>query len=73
VAPAIVIGAAAGLVVAGSLIEVLRSLVPGVAPFDPVAYGGAAAIVIGIAAAGTWLPARRALGIAPTLVLAGDE
>ena len=62
-------GALAGLTVAASLVQVLRWLVPGVAQFDPVAYGGAAFVVVLIAVAGAWLPARRALAIAPTLVL----
>jgi ABC-type antimicrobial peptide transport system permease subunit len=73
VVPAIVLGAVAGLAVAGSLVQVLRWLVPGVAPFDPLAYGGAASVLVLIATAGAWFPARRALGIAPTLVMAADE
>ena len=67
--PAVGIGAAAGLAIAASLVQVLRWLVPDVAQFDPLAYGGAGLVVILIAIAGAWLPARRALAIAPTLVL----
>jgi ABC-type antimicrobial peptide transport system permease subunit len=73
VVPAIVLGAVAGLAAAGSLVQVLRWLVPGVAPFDSLAYGGAASVLVLIATAGAWFPARRALGIAPTLVMAADE
>lgn len=67
--PAVVIGAAAGLLIAASLGQVLRALVPGVAPFDPLAYGAAALVVVLIAIAGAWLPARRALAIPPTVAL----
>lgn len=73
VLPGIGIGAALGLVAAASMVQVLRWLVPGVDPFDPIPYGAAAGVVIVIALSGAWFPARRALGIAPTLVLAGDE
>ena len=66
--PAITLGAVAGLAIAASLVQVLRWLVPGVAQFDPLAYGGAALVAVLIAVVGAWLPARRALGIAPTLV-----
>jgi predicted permease len=67
--PAVVIGAAAGLAIAASLGQVLRALVPGVAPFDPLAYGAAALVVLLIAILGAWLPARRALAIPPTVAL----
>jgi predicted permease len=67
--PAVAIGAIAGLAIAASLVQVLRWLVPDVAQFDPLAYGGATLVIIFIAIAGAWIPARRALAIAPTLVL----
>jgi ABC-type antimicrobial peptide transport system permease subunit len=60
---------AAGLVVAGALSFILRSELYGVNHFDPLSYLGAAAILTGIGALATLLPARRALKLDPVIAL----
>jgi putative ABC transport system permease protein len=71
--PALAAGAVAGAAASYSLSSVLRSLVPGVSPVHPAAYGMAIAGVVAIAVAGAWWPVRRALGIDPALVLTAPE
>jgi predicted permease len=65
----VVLGLAAGVVAALALSRVLGSLLFGVSPFSPLLYAAAAAGLLLVAAAACWLPARRAVRIAPSLAL----
>ncbi len=65
----VVLGLAAGVVAALALSRVLGSLLFGVSPFSPLLYAAAAGGLLLVAAAACWLPARRAVRIAPSLAL----
>jgi putative ABC transport system permease protein len=58
-------GLALGLAGAWALRRVLESLLYGVAPDDPAAFAGAAAVLVVIALVATLLPARQALRVDP--------
>ncbi len=63
------LGVAAGLVCAAALTRVLGSVLFGVSPTDPLTLGGAAVVLIATAAAASWMPARRAAGLEPSIAL----
>jgi putative ABC transport system permease protein len=69
----VVCGAAAGVMVAGAAIRPLTGILPdGVNPWDPLAFGGVAALLICTGVAAAWLPARRAARVDPAIVLRQD-
>jgi len=77
-ARAIVLATAARLAVAGALVgaglavaigRLLRGLLVGVTPADPVSFAGAAAGFFVVLLAAAWLPARRAATTAPATAL----
>jgi ABC-type lipoprotein release transport system permease subunit len=43
----------------------LRSLLFGVDPLDPITLGAAATFLVLIAVAASWMPARRAMAVPP--------
>ncbi len=65
-------GGAAGTVIAVVLAFAGRALLVGVHPLDPVAFLGAAGLVFAAAIAATFVPARRASRISPTVALRYD-
>jgi len=66
------IGVAAGVVLFGFSARLVRTLLFGVAPWDPVAIGGAAAVLMAIALLASWGPARRAARVNPVDALRAD-
>ena len=66
------IGVAAGLVGSAAAAGVLRSLLFGVRPTDPVALAGAALVLFATAAAAAYLPARRAARVDPAATLRAE-
>jgi putative ABC transport system permease protein len=62
-------GAAAGLAVAIGVGRLLRSLLVGVGPLDPLTLVLAALLLVGAAGLAAWLPARRAALVDPAAVL----
>jgi ABC-type antimicrobial peptide transport system permease subunit len=64
-------GAVVGLLGAAAASRLVRSLLFGVAPLDPLTYALAAAILLIAAAGTTWLPARRASRVHPAEALRG--
>ncbi len=66
------LGTALGLAAALVTTRLLSSQLYGVAPGDPVTLGAAALLLMGVALAAAWLPARRAARIEPMRVLRGE-
>jgi putative ABC transport system permease protein len=62
-------GLAAGLLGALALTRLLRSQLFGLEPTDPATFAGVSALLVGVALLASWVPARRAAGVAPTVAL----
>lgn len=58
-----------GLGLTALLARTLGGVLAGVSPFDPVAFGGAVLFLVLVAALASYLPARRAAGVAPLTAL----
>jgi predicted permease len=65
-------GIFAGLAVAAVLTRVMSSMLIGVKLTDPLTYGVMAIVFFAIAAIASWLPARRAAALDPTVALRGE-
>jgi putative ABC transport system permease protein len=66
------IGVALGLGGAALLTRLMSSLLVGIAPRDPVAFGAAAAILLAVAALACYVPARRAVRVNPITALRSE-
>lgn len=64
----VLVGAAGAL----ALSRWLTALLFGVTPSDPMTFGAVSVLLLGVAAAAAWLPARRAARSDPILVLRSD-
>lgn len=65
----VTIGVALGVAVGAAVSRVLRSLLFGLSPLDPVAYVGVSLCLIVVALMATYLPARRAAAVDPMVAL----
>jgi len=63
------IGIVVGLAVAGAVMRLIASVLFEVHPGDPLTYMAVAGILIAVALAATWLPARRATAVDPVVAL----
>ena len=63
------LGIGIGALLAFPLAGLVRGLLYGVAPFDPLTYAGLSLVLLAVAALAAYLPARRALRIDPATVL----
>lgn len=68
-ARALGVGLAVGLLLAAAASRVLENALFGLSPLDPLTYAGVVAILIAAGLAATYLPARRALSVDPTVAL----
>lgn len=59
-------GSVVGLGIFALVARYLRALLFGVSTTDPLTLGGAALMLLTIAAAAAWVPARRAARVDPT-------
>ena len=66
---AVTIGAGVGVAGAIAASQVLRSSLYGLSPLDPIAYGGVVLLLTAAATVASYLPARRAVRVDPTLAL----
>jgi putative ABC transport system permease protein len=62
-------GVVIGLVASLALTRLITSLLVGVAPTDPLTYGGIALLFMAVAAFASWIPAHRAAGLDPARAL----
>jgi putative ABC transport system permease protein len=69
---AAVIGAVLGIVGAVGLGRAIASLLYQVPPTDPAVFGGVVVILLSVAAAAAYLPARRASQVAPMIALRSE-
>ena len=65
-------GTVAGLLGAWAATRVLVGLVGGVKPTDPVTFSAVSVLLIAVAAAATYIPARRAARVDPIIALRSD-
>jgi ABC-type antimicrobial peptide transport system permease subunit len=65
-------GVALGLPIAFSASPAIASMLYGLAPRDSVTMAAAAILLIAVALAAGWLPARRAVAVDPTIALRGE-
>jgi predicted permease len=63
------IGIAAGVVAAMGLTRLVKSMLYGVTPNDPVTLTGGVALLVAVALVATWIPARRAAAVQPMQAL----
>jgi ABC-type antimicrobial peptide transport system permease subunit len=66
------LGIALGLVGARGVTRLFKSLLVGVSATDTVSFAGTTALLVLVAAAATYLPARRAAGIDPLQALRNE-
>lgn len=65
-------GILVGLAAAVTVTRLLRGMLYGVPPTDPIALAGAATLLLLAALAASWLPARRAAGVDPMEALRSE-
>jgi predicted permease len=66
------VGLVVGTVAAAAGSRFIASLLFGVSPFDPFTYGGVAVVLGLVALVATWLPARQASRVDPSVALRAD-
>jgi len=66
------IGIALGSVAALGLTGLLRTLLHGVSPLDPVTFAAVGGLLLLVALLASWLPARRAARVDPTVALGSE-
>jgi putative ABC transport system permease protein len=65
-------GIGIGMVLAAGLAQLLKGLLVGVSPFDPVTYGSVTALLVAICLLASFVPARRATTVNPLTALRAD-
>jgi predicted permease len=63
------VGIGAGLAAALLLARVVKSMLYGIAPDDPMTMAGGVALLLAAALVASWVPARRAAGVEPMVAL----
>jgi ABC-type antimicrobial peptide transport system permease subunit len=60
-----VTGIVVGVVAALALTRLVKSMLYGIQPYDPATIAGGVLILLAVALAASWIPARRAAGVEP--------
>ena len=68
----IAVGLAVGLAGAAATVRAMSAFLFGVEPFDPVTFGGSAALLAVVAAVAAWVPAWRATQVDPAEAFRND-
>jgi putative ABC transport system permease protein len=68
----VAVGCIFGMVIAGAGAQLIRAMLYGVSPFDPVSFLATAAVLTLVAALASLIPARAALGVDPGVTLRHD-
>ena len=63
------LGVVTGLLGAAGVSRVLSSQLYGVSPLDPISFGLAALVLVGVALLANYIPARRAAKVDPVIAL----
>jgi predicted permease len=66
------IGIGVGIVLAGGVAHMLKGLLLGISPFDPITYGVVAGLLVTICLIASFVPARRATTVDPLTALRAD-
>jgi putative ABC transport system permease protein len=66
------VGVALGLVVATGLMQLMKSLLFGISPFDPLTYAAVPVVLVAAATLASYLPARRASSVDPVEALRAE-
>jgi len=66
------VGIGIGIVLAAGLAQLLKGLLLGVSPFDPMTYAAVAGLLIAICLIASFVPARRATAVDPLIALRAD-
>jgi predicted permease len=66
------VGVAVGVAASVALTRLLRALLFGVTPLDPIAFGAGIGLLFVLAVVASWIPARRASAIDPVRALRAD-
>jgi macrolide transport system ATP-binding/permease protein len=65
----VAVGLALGILAAAALMRLLSRLLYGIDATDPITFAATAFLLVLVTALGSYLPARRAIGVHPTLTL----
>jgi ABC-type antimicrobial peptide transport system permease subunit len=66
------VGVALGVVAAAGLTQLMKSLLFGISPIDPLTYAAVIAVLGGVAMVASYLPARRAAAVNPVEALRAE-
>jgi len=66
------LGVAAGVLIALALTRYVESLLFGVAPLDAASFAGMSGVMVAVALAASYLPARRASRVDPAISLRAE-
>ena len=65
-------GIVVGLIAAFGITRIMRGVLYGVGPGDPLTFAAVAVVLVAVAAIASWLPARRAANVDPVVALRAD-
>jgi len=68
----LLIGGGIGMTLAFGAISVLRSMILGVSPLDPLTLATVSLVLLGVVLTASYLPARRAIKVDPMVVLRNE-